>query len=229
MISITLDTDWVVPEILEDTMELLASYEQTGTVCCTSRYSASLLGDHEVALHPNYFDRNYTEEEHVARMLDMYPESIGVRGHGLYINGRLLTDVYPKYGLRYTSDYAMPYMEGIRPFQIIELVQLPIFFADMTWLRLKKVKIAAMPPSECKFDNNSLYVFCFHPIHIFLNTPTVDYYTSAKRYYQDYHSLKLLRQSGEFGVRDALVAFLEKMKNRKIRSCTLKYIYENFK
>ncbi|KMY69004.1 hypothetical protein AAU61_05520 [Desulfocarbo indianensis] len=218
MVSITIDTDWVVPEILADTMGLLAYYGQTATVFCTSEYSPDLIGRHETALHPNYFDRSLSEEDHVKRMLDLYPEAIGIRGHGLYFNGRLMTDIYPRHGIKYSSDYMMPYMEGIRPFRLVELWEMPIYFSDMTWLRLKNTKQAAAPLAEGNFTVENLYVFCFHPIHIYLNTPSVDYYGGIKAYYHDYQYLKTRRQTGATGARDMLLSLLERMKSLKIQS-----------
>jgi hypothetical protein len=217
MISLTLDTDWVPNAVLADTMDILAEYNQRCTAFCTSFYSAEPLKGHEAALHPNYHNRKMSEEEHLKSLLKIYPKAKGVRAHTLYIHGRLVTATYPDAGLLYSSDYMMLYQKNISPIPMLGLWQMPIFFADVSWLRDKERQTA---PKLEEFDLAlpSLMVFCFHPIHIFVNTPDISFYQSIKEHYQNPAKLKELRNRSRPGVRDLFIALLKRLDKMEIKS-----------
>ncbi|KIX11500.1 polysaccharide deacetylase WbmS family protein [Dethiosulfatarculus sandiegensis] len=217
MISLTLDTDWVPDAVLSDTMDLLAEHNQRCTAFCTSDYPAVLLKGHEAALHPNYHNREISEAEHLKSLLELYPKAKGVRAHTLYIHGRLITATYPEAGLLYSSDYMMLYQKDIKPIPMLGLWQMPIFFADASWLRdLERNQAPKLNDFDLALP--SLMVFCFHPIHIYVNTPDVAFYESIKKDYQNPARLRELRNRSRPGVRDLFMELLMRMDKMGLKS-----------
>jgi len=53
-----------------------------------------------------------------------------------------------------------------------------------------------------------LKVFAFHPVHVFLNTPTIEFYERNKPHYDDPAALRAARHDG-MGVRDLFSEVLE--------------------
>lgn len=224
-VSLTIDTDWAPAPVLEDTLALLDAHGQPATVFCTSLYESPRLQRHEAALHPNYFAAMGDEEQCLRRLLAWYPQAVGVRAHSLMLHGRLLTQTYPSLGLRYSSDYLMPYQEDIRPFRIFDLWQLPIYFSDITWLRLREGGRGEAPaPARCPTTGDGLRVFCFHPVHVYLNTPNVEYYERCKAHYQEPDRLLAMRNTARPGVRDALLELLGAWDASGVRAVSLRDI-----
>jgi hypothetical protein len=176
------------------------------------------MGVHEIGIHPNF-----SPAEDLAQvldsLLDLYPTAQGVRCHTYYQNSHLL-DLFVERGLRYDSNIVMFRYQGIRPFYHWNgLIRLPVFWEDdvnclagANW----DVETLSMSISD------ALYVFAFHPVHVFLNTETMARYYAAKPYYQDPTRLRefVNPESSGVGTRcflKRLLARFSKSSNRHVK------------
>jgi hypothetical protein len=216
MNAITIDIDWAPKPVIEDTLSLLNERDVEATVFSTHDDGIQLC-KHERAIHPNFSDsESYTEA--LNTLLSLYPEAVGARSHQLHTTTQLKMD-YPT-DIRYESNYMMFGVEEIRPFMHLEdIVQFPIYFMDDVWLRHRKPSM----DFESELDKDSLSVFAFHPIHIYLNTPRIEYYEQHKDIYHEPDALREER-SDEFGVRDLFTSLLDTIVFENLSVATLETI-----
>ena len=69
--------------------------------------------------------------------------------------------------------------------------------------------ISSKLTSQNLLSRKGLKVFNFHPIHLFLNTNSLDLYEKARPFFKDYKKLKSIR-SNDFGIRDFFIELIEK-------------------
>lgn len=197
MLAITIDIDWAPDAVIADTLALLDAMGVQATLFAT--HKTSLLNDirsHEIGIHPNFLaSKDYKCE--LDRLMDLYPQAKGVRCHSYYQNTQIL-DLFIEHGLQYDSNLVMFGFPNIQPFKHWNgLVRLPIFWEDDinclingTW----DTKLL----SSIFYD--SIYVFNFHPIHIFLNTEKLSRYDAAKPYYHNVAKLREFVNSESTGI-----------------------------
>lgn len=215
-VAITIDTEWAPEQVLRDTIELLDRYGTDATMFSTHEDGLS-LGDHERALHPNFFvDR---EDEHVLRELSSeFPEAIGVRSHGMYIYTDLRTS-YQEVGIEYESNYLAYLQNGIEPFTMPDgTIQFPVYWMDDQWLRFGD----RTPVDFCDYlDSPGMKVFDFHPPHIAFNTPTIEYYEGLKEEYYESGVDISAHQAGSYGVRDVFTGLLDYIDRNNVETALL--------
>jgi polysaccharide deactylase WbmS-like protein len=198
VIAVSFDVDWVPDAVLADTLELLAGAGVRATFFAT--HVTPLLrhgGEHEVGLHPNFLPTKDFAGE-LNRLLAAYPEAEGVRSHSYYQNSHIL-NLFVKHGLRYDSNIMMVGCPGIRPFRHYNgLIRLPVFWEDDVHALAPD---APWDPDALPLDDpDALYVFSFHPIHVFLNTERLDRYEQARAHYQDANRLRAFVNPESSGV-----------------------------
>jgi hypothetical protein len=187
MIIITFDIDWAPDIVIEDTLRLLDESGARATIFAT--HATSLLTriqGHEIGIHPNFLNSNDYSSE-LDRLMSIYPRAKGVRCHSYYENFPLL-DLFKDYGIIYDSNLLMFRCQGIRAFRYWNgLIRLPIFWADGVNCCMKgnwdMMNLPVTAP-------DSLYIFGFHPIHVFLNTEKLERYDAAKPHYNDVNKLR---------------------------------------
>ncbi len=195
---ITIDLDWAPKDAIEHTLEMLCQEKIQATIFTTDMSRSFSYENHEVALHPSS-SNNTSIFESFDQLSHVYTSAQGVRSHSLETSGKFQSYLAQK-KIRYTSNYLHFLQPNIRPLQMpFSLWELPIFYSDATALRFRDshgiwegaLSLLSVP---------GLKVFCFHPIHIFINTFNFNHYESAKC---DYHNSKKLiyhRYKG-YGVR----------------------------
>lgn len=180
---LTIDTDWAPDFVLEDTFALIREYQINCTVFAThnTRILTSLHNEKlfEVGLHPNITDINGASEtlENVAQW---FPQSVSLRSHSLTHSSRFFP-IYQKLGIRYTSNYLAFLNSNIQPIQQpMGIQELPVYFMDDAYL--------LMYNANNKFSITSLglhmagmKIFAFHPIHIYLNSHSLENYDKEKK------------------------------------------------
>jgi hypothetical protein len=184
MIAITVDIDWAPDPVVEDTLELIEGAGVRTTLFAT--HASALLTsmrDHEVGIHPNFLPLTLNDcRGELDRLLGLYPRSTGVRCHSYHQNSRIL-DLFVERGLIYDSNVLMFQCDRIEPFRHFNgLIRVPVFWED----DVNCITGGNWIPTEsmvAKMD--AVYIFNFHPVHVFLNTETLRRYESAKPYYQD--------------------------------------------
>ncbi len=202
---LTLDIDWAEDRVLEATMDLIDGYGVSATWFVT--HDTPLLarlresGRYELGIHPNFNpllfhgDAKFgaTPEEIVARLLAVVPEAKSVRSHSMAQSSWLL-NLFARMGLTHDANTFVPHQSGVelKPWLAWNgLVQVPYFweddlhaFARPDW---RPDAIAAHP---------GLKVFDFHPIHLFVNTPTPEFYEALRPQIGDPQALEQRRHVG---------------------------------
>ncbi len=219
---ITIDVDWSPEELIESVINTLNSYKIKATFFATHPIDVK---EHETALHPNFtsFERY---EETIRKLLQIYPDAKGVRGHRLMTDETLLLH-YEKLGILYQSSYLMLGLKNIRPFYLeFNIMEIPLFYMDRihfddSWHAKKGFTI-----NSINMDFTGLKVFDFHPIHIFLNTNNRDLYERAKKYYHEPKLLESYRNKDKEGIGTYFNNLLEYISDNKKKNHTLLQIYE---
>jgi hypothetical protein len=170
-VCITLDVDWVNENILQYVVDILNRYDIRATFFAT--HDSKLLKQlnnikFEIGLHPNFNNSNGDFEKPIKDLKEIYPDAMGARSHSLFVSSNILKN-YKKYGMKYESNnflYLHPNLEVTKRFKNFKSI--PFFWSDDKTIELEEEEINSY------LDIDGLKIYNFHPIHIFLNTPTED-------------------------------------------------------
>lgn len=214
--AVEIDVDWAHEEIIEDTVLLLEKYGVDATFFATHK---SLVIDnilnsnsYEIGIHPNFIpllrgdtSKGKDFKEVIDNLMNIYPDSKSSKAHSL-VDSSVLLDYYNKIGITHDNTYLIdaPKMLPLVPWRLWNnLIRVPLFWED---------DYATVTKYQCNFNDlikpmPGLRVFGFHPLHIFLNTESLERY-EATRNIQD-HPKKLLeyRYDGE-GTRTRFIQLL---------------------
>lgn len=188
-VFITIDMDWAPDYILEDTHSFLLSNNVKSTWMVTHRtpfldvlIKSELI---ELGIHPNFNDffdtRNSTVSDNaydrIVKVLSIVPNAKSVRSHSMTQNSRML-DIFSNLGIRHDCNHYIPFNSGIilKPWKIWNgLIKVPFGWED-----------------DLDFSNTSrqfaqkiigfqgLKVLNFHPIHLFLNSSSMNTYENTR-------------------------------------------------
>jgi len=209
----TSDIDWAPEEVIADTLDLFSKYNVKCTLFCTheSKVIKSIDNDEnfELGIHPNFMPifngDNTSITKIIEDILKVVPKSKGVRSHSM-VQSTPLLNIFKEYGLKYEANTLLPYWGEIHPTRLWNgLIKVPHNFEDDIHFMFNNSF------KDCYLDLgiNNLNIFCFHPIHVFLNTDAESTYLNAKKFYKDSKRLKKFKNNKEFGTRDLLVQLLE--------------------
>jgi polysaccharide deactylase WbmS-like protein len=184
MIAITVDVDWAPDSVVEDTVELIEDAGVRMTLFAT--HANALVTNtkaHEIGVHPNFLPLPFKGcKKELDRLLALYPQSKGVRCHSYHQNSRIL-DLFVERGLIYDSNVVMFQCDRIELFRHWNgLIRVPVFWEDDVNCIAGESWVPTMP---AVLDTDAVYVFNFHPVHVFLNTETLRRYESARPYYHN--------------------------------------------
>lgn len=206
--SLTFDTDWVPQFMLDDVLDLLTAAGLPGTFFCTGQYAPFPAGM-EIGLHPNFLpgsSMGSTEEECLDHIRRIYPEAIGSRSHCYYWHSRLRS-LFLSRELRYDSSQLLPLQGGLRPHSFFGLTHFPVWYSDGLHMRLEAACDRFSPEG---IHEPGLKVLLFHPLHIFLNTRSVQesrQLLSGRQVYETTEAIVQKRRSGH-GMRTLFLAAL---------------------
>jgi hypothetical protein len=178
-IVLTFDTDWAPAFMLEAVLALLGDTPATFFVTdAVARDVCSAAPAGEIGLHPNFLpgsSHGETRREVLEHVLRLAPEARVVRGHNLFQDTTVL-DLYAAYGLAADLSLLEYQNPAPRPFRYWNgLVRLPYNWGDDL----------ATVLGEPRDDRGWLWaspvlVPTFHPVHVYLNTDTLDRYTALR-------------------------------------------------
>lgn len=189
-----MDLDWAPDTIVADSLELLARYDIRATVFATHRSPPLDDSGHEIGIHPDFTDKDRTGI--IRRLLDIYPDAQGVRSHALATCSRTV-QAFADCGLLYTSNVMAWLNPTIGPFKhFVGMVEIPFHWGDFANFH----QLRAWSPERLPLERNRLFVFNFHPVHIFLNTESPDRWWAARDRLQDPIALRQLANPIETGV-----------------------------
>lgn len=216
-ISITVDIDWVPDLILEDTINLLSSSGINATFFCTNATDCD-FGTHEQAIHPNFVSMDL--ERHITEMLDLFPEAKGLRSHSLFFSERM-RPILSKKEIQYCSNamlFEHPYLEPCMMAPTV--LEFPLYFMD-TFNLIMKGSSPTFANDLHKHSIEGMKVYDFHPIHIFMNTYSLEHYDSFKQFYQKPEFLKQHVNVEKYGIRDYLTDLLKHILVNRLSTTTL--------
>lgn len=192
-IFLTFDIDWASDEVLDYCLKIVESAKVKATWFVThktpllERILSNPLFD--VGIHPNFnpllegdfcYGSNYKEV--LKYYLDIVPNAKIMRSHSLGLSSRILIEA-KNLGITHESNICIPYvaMQNIlEPFVNWDgIVRCPYHFADdVACMYENKIRIGELL-SRMK-QENGYFMFGFHPIHIFLNTESLERYERAR-------------------------------------------------
>ena len=223
VVVFTTDLDWASEADVDETLTLFASVSVPVTPFIT-HHSARIVeafgaAPHRVGLHPN-FQIQSTHGANETEVLDavqaLWPEARGFRSHG-YIDSSSLMIKARERGLRWDSNLCLYMQQGLEPLDHFSgLVRFPCWWEDDVHLG------KGYPPTiEAIADDllaPGLKVLNFHPVHVALNTPSLDHYAVPRAVTAGAHS-------GE-GIQSLLRDLLAFVREKGLRTVYLDDLFE---
>ena len=217
---LTVDVDWAHDEILEDAIDLVSV---TGASCTWMLTHKTDLADDlsrnprfEIGLHPNFndllegtVDRDGGAAGILDRLLNVYPEARTVRSHSVTQSARL-SSLFFERGIRFESNDYIPaaQISFLQPWSLENgITKVPFFYSDQL------VCASTAPELRELVSRRGLKVFNFHPIHIFLNTESLDRYERTRSLHTNPKELFKYRYNG-YGTRNRFIELLELIKDQ---------------
>ena len=199
-VCLTLDVDWAPEAVLDEVLAQVIAAGARATVFATHPSEALLAQDPdqiEVALHPAFTAED--DDSPLETLRQTYPHAIGARSHRLFVSSRVL-EHYERHGIRYESNMLLPLHPGLAPVaRRPRLLSIPFYWAD-------DLPTAAEVPGigDLRLDAPGLKVLDFHPIHVFMNTMSVEHYEAFRPHYSDTAALRDFVNAERRGVGVAL-------------------------
>ena len=216
-VFLTLDIDWANDSVIAESIDLVESHELRATWFIT--HATPMLDRlranprFEIGIHPNFnwlldgdFRNGADAGEVVDRLLALVPEARSVRSHAMTQSSNLMA-LFRDKGLTHDANHFIPEQTGIelKPWRHWwQMVKAPYFWEDDVY---------------CLSDANStmaelagrpgLKIFDFHPIHLFLNTESMDRYEDARPDLADPAALEGRRNREGPGARTLLIDLLK--------------------
>lgn len=189
-VFITIDVDWAVDGVIEDTASLLERYGVLATWFFThkSRMIDQLVkSGHEVGIHPNFNPLLTGQTTATARQIledcmAWCPSATSVRSHSL-VSGAPISVMMKELGLSVTSNVNIPSTANIlvRPW----LTSATLVEAPYSWADEHSWNMSNQSDPHTWLGNRGLLVADFHPIHIYLNTDSSDRYDRTRSLHTD--------------------------------------------
>ena len=177
VIVFSMDTDWAHDYVLEYALALFKKHSLAVTVFAThgTKLLEKMNKHLEVGIHPDFLnceDHAFT----INKMLTMYPNARGVRAHNLFEYSRLLK-LYKKGGINWDSSQLLYLCPFIQPYRHPSgLVRLPIFWEDDDYLSFNP----RWDIGSLGLERPGVKCFDFHPIHLYLNSFSMNAYNKAR-------------------------------------------------
>lgn len=240
---LTLDVDWAPDFIIDKVAGILIKKKIKATWFIThDSVSIRNLLEHkdifEFGLHPNFFpnsSQGKNEKEVMNYLKKIIPDSRIIRTHALLQSTYLFRDIIKNFEIKIDSSLFLPGTPNLQPHTVFfdnqnnELIRVPFFWED---------DIEMYNPNKSLNFNNKKYhvtglkIFDFHPIHIFLNSNSMENYESIKRK-KELLSLEL-KDVEQFvntrtkGINDFFEEFCEHILNNQKRSFTISEIVKKW-
>lgn len=215
---ITIDIDWCHDDVLAYSIEILerANVAVTWFVTHETPLLQRLKANpkFELGIHPN-FNRLLAglaePQENAASVIDnilqVVPDARAVRSHSMTQNSHLL-HLFKERGLRFDCNHFIPHQAGYRltPFRLWNgLIKIPYFWED----DIHCIDNIEFTPLQW-IKPDSLNVFDFHPIHLFLNTHDLELYEETRDIHYQPDILERRANTQQEGARDWLLKLINR-------------------
>jgi hypothetical protein len=187
---ITIDTDWASDSILAQVANFLIENEIKCTWFVTNespeiRRLLEYPDLFELGIHPNFGNgstQGKTPRETLSNLKKIIPKARSSRTHDLLQSTSLLRMLCEEFDILHDVSILLPNTPNIVPHEIffsknMGLLRIPYFWEDDTEM---------YSPDPCfflshgKYHENGIKIFNFHPIHIVLNSYSMDNYFRCK-------------------------------------------------
>lgn len=220
---LTFDMDWAIDEVLADFYNLIKEISVVGTIHVTHKTDfLSLFRKDNIldcGIHPNYNfllmgeqNEDGSAKNILEKIINIVPEAKCVRSHAL-TNSSIISKKYGDYGIKYDLNTYIPVQKGMRIFPykspVCDVVVLPFIFEDDIYLAEHERREVSYYLGD---DFEAPRIFNFHPIHLYLNTDQLKTYEAARPFFKDVNQLKLMRNRGNYGVRNFFIELIETAK-----------------
>ena len=187
---LTLDIDWAPDWMISVVAERLAAAGVRATFFATHESASTRALEREatfeVGLHPNFLpgsSHGNTTEEVLRTMRDMFPRARAVRTHSLAQSEPTLGMIVDRFGYSIDCSVHLPRASHVAPHWVRysnhgnRLIRVPHIFQD------NMHALTDLPWNmDCDWLNSPGWkVMNFHPVHIILNTDSLNIYEDLKR------------------------------------------------
>lgn len=192
------------------------------TFFCTMAYRG-IDSNHELCPHPT-LEPNTDWDEVLDRARETFPDARGLRPHSCVYSNLLALDLSRR-GYRYLSchDQFGSSRVAARREAWGRIWHLPIYYMesiDLAFMRHwpdANHKVFAPELLETAVNDDGLYVFDFHPIHLLLNSTSVEAYLSRRDAFMTGVPIAQIRCEG-YGVRSYYDDLVKRMQARGLAS-----------
>lgn len=222
-IYLTFDMDWCSDEVLSYVLDLIEPFDIKATFFVT--HKTPLLErmrknkNIELGIHPNFnflLNGDFRYGKNMQEVFNYYKEIVplakSVRSHSMTQNSYML-NIFHKEGIEYDCNTYIPYSSQIelKPYMYARehIIKVPYFWED----DLHCLSKWSWDIKEY-VEHKGLKVFDFHPIHVFLNTESLDRYDDAKEYFNDFEKLSKYKNTLTCGIKDFLIDIIKYGKSR---------------
>lgn len=228
-VCITLDVDWAPDVAIADCLDLLSRFGVKATIFGTHKtdvLSGLSTSQFELGIHPNFNfllgGQTGCVNDIIDDVMAIFPEARGLRSHSLTQSSSILDHAH-KRGIVYDANLYHP--EQARPYlDFSGLLRFTFGWVDLGLLLDEKPFEIESLSLKDSFPN----ILDFHPIHVFLNTPTVAAYSAAKNALHDVKALERNRNTAVPGVRDLFIATLRFIAEQNLNHKTLDELANKF-
>ncbi len=188
---ITLDVDWASDYMIFEAAEYLIKAGVKATWFITHNSSEIIkLFDHpelfEVGIHPNFCvgsTQGDSPSEIMENLLKIVPNSSSMRTHALMQSSHLLKMARMDFGILNDVSLHLQDTHGIVPHAFyvsknVPVFRFPYFWEDDTEMNKPSPQFFLTPE---KHHNFGLKIFDFHPVHLSLNSSSMDDYNQIRQ------------------------------------------------
>lgn len=214
-IYLSFDIDWAHDYVIDYLLQILDKYHVSATLFATHRCGSiqNILQnpEYDVGLHPNFnnlLQGNSNGSSYLSicdDLKEIFPQATSVRSHSLCF-GSLIQVAYEKLGLTHDSSILLPYQNNdnpVYPWKMWDgLIRVPYFFCDYV------TAMTTDAPMDTLVARPGLKVFDFHPIHVFLNTESLQRYERTRSFHHQPAELTKHIYHG-YGTHSRLIELLE--------------------
>jgi ubiquinone/menaquinone biosynthesis C-methylase UbiE len=212
----TSDMDWAPESMIEETLNIFLENKVPLTPFVT-HHSKTIKEYYKgsntkyVGLHPNFLPdstQGTNFREIISNMGKLWPDAVCFRSHVFFDNSLIAREFYDR-GFKYDSNLCLHLQPSLVPLQHSSgLLRFPVFLED--YLYAIREQIWDLSHILGLLKTPGLKIFDFHPVHVCLNTPNIDYYESVKKDINE--NWRKLTYKGK-GVRTFLLELLQFVRN----------------
>ena len=204
MICLNFDTDRMSDARMREFLEV-APFPGAGTFFCTQPYPCLDGTAHELGPHP-YLGRDNDWDAELAEKRAQFPAAVGWRSHSCVFSHILAEQIFGM-DYRYVSVHDEIGRVGPQPLKHAwGLWHLPIYYMDNLDFSTRRFWHDESEPFDKgliqpSLNDDGIYVWAFHPVHIALNSPNPEEYFARRARFEEGAPLNEVRYEG-YGTAD---------------------------